>query len=279
MYSGNVSGVAQPHSTAERLGDRLEFETLISDLSSRIISLPPGEVDREIEEALRRTCALVGIDLAVLWQWSSAAPGVVISTHAYCADEAWRPSEAMGEDQYPWLVQQALAGRMFAAACLEDFPPEAAVDRETLRQYGVKSGVSLPLAAGGEPPIGVLGLNVMREERDWPDALLRRLRLVAQVFTDALLRRRHEVSLPESEELSRGTFELHMAVVPDDWGERGQTGLDRVRIPLARHRLLDRREHDALQVRRARAGSGAGLRVRIVTLSTWHREAARACAR
>mgnify|MGYP001557626028 CR=1 FL=1 len=48
--------------------DRLEFETLISDLSSSFINLPPGEVDREIEEALRRVCELLGIDLAVLWQ-------------------------------------------------------------------------------------------------------------------------------------------------------------------------------------------------------------------
>jgi len=38
----------------ERPGNRLEFETLISDLSSRFINLPPGEVDRGIEDALRR---------------------------------------------------------------------------------------------------------------------------------------------------------------------------------------------------------------------------------
>jgi PAS domain S-box-containing protein len=113
----------------------------------------------------------------------------------------------MREDQYPWAVQQVLAGRMFAMASLEDYPPEGAVDRETLRRYGVKSGVCLPLTVGGEPPIGALGLNVTREERGWPDALLRQLQLIAQVFTNALLRRRHEVSLQESEEVSRGTFE------------------------------------------------------------------------
>ena len=43
---------AQP--SAEHHENRLEFETLISDLSSRFINLRPGEVDREIEDALRR---------------------------------------------------------------------------------------------------------------------------------------------------------------------------------------------------------------------------------
>lgn len=61
-----------PRST-EPMGSRLEFETLISDLSSRFINLPPGEVDGEIEDALSRVCGLLGIDLAVLWQWSAAA--------------------------------------------------------------------------------------------------------------------------------------------------------------------------------------------------------------
>jgi len=55
--------------------DRIEFETLISDLSSRFVNLMPSEVDHEIEDALRRVCELLRIDLAVLWQWSRTAPG------------------------------------------------------------------------------------------------------------------------------------------------------------------------------------------------------------
>ncbi len=53
---------------------------------------------------------------------------------------------------------------------------------------------------GGEPPVGALAFNTLRAERDWPDALVKRLQLVAQVFCNALARRRHELSLRESEE-------------------------------------------------------------------------------
>jgi hypothetical protein len=41
---------------ADRLEGRLEFETLIADRSSRFISLPPADVDREIDSALGRVC-------------------------------------------------------------------------------------------------------------------------------------------------------------------------------------------------------------------------------
>jgi hypothetical protein len=47
-----------PETTNPRpeLEERLRFETLIADLSSKFVNLPVGEVDREIENALRHVC-------------------------------------------------------------------------------------------------------------------------------------------------------------------------------------------------------------------------------
>jgi PAS domain S-box-containing protein len=180
---------------------------LIADISSRFVNLPASEVDREIENALRRICESLGIDLAVLWQWSDVTPGVIMLTHAYCVREELRPSGPMRQDQYPWALQQVLAGRTVVISSLEDYPAEAAVDRQTCRQFGIKAGVGLPLLVGGEPPIGALGLNALRSERDWPNALVKRLQLVAQVFANALARKRADHALRESEELNRATFE------------------------------------------------------------------------
>ena len=98
------------HSAADLAVDPLEFETLIADLSSRFVNLPPGEVDREIEDALRRVCELLGIDLAVLWQWSTATPDLLAPTHAYRALEGPQPPEPLRQEQFPW-VAAADAGR------------------------------------------------------------------------------------------------------------------------------------------------------------------------
>ena len=185
--------------SADYLESRLEFETLISDLSSRFINLPPAEVDREIEDALGRVCKFLDIDLALLWQWSSVDPTVIMPTHAWCAEESMRPSGPMREEHYPWALQQVRAGCMFAIPSLEDYPAEAAVDRETCRLLGIKSGMCVPLSVEGEPPVGALGLNCLRGEREWPAGLMKQLQLVAQVFTNALARKRHELSLTASE--------------------------------------------------------------------------------
>jgi formate hydrogenlyase transcriptional activator len=190
----------QTRPPAEGVEALLEFETLIADLSSRFINVPPGGVDREIEDALRRVCELLDIDLAVLWQWSTQAPDVIAPTHAYPPVSQVLPPEPLHQEQFPWIRRAILDGRVVVLPTLADFPPDAHVDREYCRHYGVKSHLSIPLSIGGEPPVGLIGWNTLRAERDWPDALVKRLQLVAQVFANALARRRHELSLRESEE-------------------------------------------------------------------------------
>jgi nitrogen fixation negative regulator NifL len=188
---------------------------LIADISSKFVNLPAGEVDREIEDALRRVCEPLGIDLAMLWQWSDVDPDVVMPTHAYCAREELRPSGPMRQDQYPWAVQQVLAGRTFTISSMEDYPPEAAVDRRTCEQFGIKAGMCIPLSVGGKAPVGALGLNALRTERKWPDALVKQLQLVAQIFANALARKRSDQALRESEELNRATFEQAAVGIAD----------------------------------------------------------------
>jgi len=179
--------------------DPLAFEAMLADLSSKFVNLPPAEVDREIEEALHRVCELVGIDFGVLWQWSTNDPDVITPTHVYPAQEVLQPAQPLHQEQFPWVVGETLAGRVVALSSLEDLPAKAAVDRESALQSGIKSNLSLPLAVGGEPPVGVLAFNTLRLEREWPNELVKRLQLVAQVFASALARKRYDLSLRGSE--------------------------------------------------------------------------------
>ncbi len=188
-------------------GGRLEFETLLSDLSSRFVNLPTRDVDREIEGALRSVCELVGIDLAVLWQWSAGGTESFVVTHLYPPGLGRELGAAESRSRYPWVTAQVLAGRTTIVPSVAGLPPEAAQDREIALAAGIRSNLTIPLAVGGERPLGALALNTLREERGWPEALVSRLELVAQVFASALARRRADEALRESEEQARSTFE------------------------------------------------------------------------
>ena len=170
------------------LDERLRFETLLADLSSKFVNLPASEVDGEIMDAERRICEFLDLDLLVLWQLSGEAAGFFSATHPYSALQGPQALMRLHDYEYPWFKQQLMAIRIVGFSSLEELPEEAARDRESFRQLGIKSNLSLPLSVGGGPLIGAFCLNAMRATRDWPDALVNRLRLVAQIFANALAR-------------------------------------------------------------------------------------------
>ena len=172
---------------------------LIADISSKFVDVRASEVDREITDALRRICALLGIDVAVLWQWSGAHLEVIAPTHVH-AREDLQPLGPLSQEFFPWSVQEMRHGRIVNVSSLDVMPAAAAIDRENCRRFGVRSNLTLPLAVAGEPPVGALSLNTVSGARAWPEALVKRLQLIAQVFTNALTRKRAEQALRESEE-------------------------------------------------------------------------------
>jgi DNA-binding NtrC family response regulator/PAS domain-containing protein len=102
---------------------------------------------------------------------------------------------------------------------------------ENGRRRGIKSNLCLPLSVGGTRSIGALGLNTVRAERDWPDGLVKRLQLVAQVLANALGRKRNELSLQESEaRLAAGADLAGLAFYEVDFGKRACFVDDRFRI-------------------------------------------------
>jgi formate hydrogenlyase transcriptional activator len=171
------------------------FETLLVELSSRFITLDPKEVDREIEDALRRVCESLGIDYAVLWQWTAAASALILPTHAYPPLADPRTPDPLRQESFPWIEQEMRAGRLVVVSRLDDMPPEAAVDRESARLSGILSNLTVPLTVGGAPALGALAFNALRARRDWTDRDVKRLQLVAQAFANALARKRDDQAM------------------------------------------------------------------------------------
>ena len=226
VYSGVVSTADQSQLSAESVGDRLEFETLLTDISSRFVNLAPGGVDREIEDALRRVCELMGVDLGVLWQWSDTASAVLLPTHGYPPIADWPIADPLRQESYPWVVEQMRAGRAVLVCRLDDLPDEAAIDRESARLGGILSNLTLPLSVGGMTALGALALNALRAPRDWSEPVVKRLQLVAQVFANALARRRADQALRESEaRLAAGADLAGLAFYEVDYGA-GSTYVD-----------------------------------------------------
>jgi len=180
------------------LEGRLRFETLLAEISADFINLPASQVDSKIEDAQRHMCELLDLDRSALWQVSEKKTGNLVLTHIHPPPGIPRSEWPDARDIFPWTLQNVLSGKIVIVSKMSDLPPEAGRDRESFDRWNTKASVVVPLSIGGETA-GALSFSCLREERDWPETVVKGFVLLAQVFASALDRKRAEQALLESE--------------------------------------------------------------------------------
>jgi PAS domain S-box-containing protein len=259
---------------------RLAFETLLADLSFRFVNLDPGDVDEEIGNALQRVCECLDLGISSMWQMPPNEPDNFSMTHVYRRlEEPPLPEDFDPQVFNPWALERVLSGKAVELPDLELAPPEAAKDLEVWRYLGITSVYLYPLTAGGTNVFGAISFHFIEERRSWPGEVTQRLKLVSQIFANALVRKRVDSALRESEErlkLAAEAAEIGMWLL-DIEGQRFWA-TDRARtifgyepdLDITMERFMESvspscREPVAEAVRRAvEGGSGIDIEYRIV---------------
>jgi len=175
------------------LEERLRFEALLVDLSARFVHVPADQVDRMIEEAQRRIVQALGLDRSTLLQRAEGEDDLVI-THAWAVPNFAAKPGLYAIRDFPWVHQTLLRGGIVRFSTLEELPAEAGLDQAAFRTIQQKSNLIFPLAATGRV-FGALSFGTLTGEREWPDVLVQRLQLMADIFANALARQRSEQAL------------------------------------------------------------------------------------
>ncbi len=188
----------------ETLKERLEFESLLSDLSARFVNLPPEAVDREIERSLKAILDSFQVDRAGLVRVIPEKK-LFLVTHAVYSDNV--PPVPAGVEHplsiHPWasckLIQKQ---EIVAFTRIDDLPPEADEDKKTWAEWGIRSGVNIPVLIG-EHFGHIISINTANQERVWPEELFPRLQLLGEIFVNALERRRGQLEMEERLQFER----------------------------------------------------------------------------
>ncbi|MBK6806311.1 MAG: GAF domain-containing protein [Betaproteobacteria bacterium] len=192
----------------------LAFERLLAELSAGFVNLPTSRVDDAITDALRRIARLLGVDRANLIGFG-ARSGESTLTHSWTADgfplAALRPVSR----DYPWAMQRLRAGHAIVVARLAELPAEAAVDEASWRRFGVKANLTVPMTVDGRIE-GAIALASFQRERSWPDELVSRLRILAEVFGNALAYKRVHESLQSAIGFERLVSDTLAALLTND---------------------------------------------------------------
>jgi len=182
----------------EELENRIRFETLIADISARFVRVPSEEVDCEIERALKQVLEFFDVDRCGLLGMSEDKK-FVRTTHACYAKGTESVSKEYPVTLFPWaydiLIQKGLPLKVNR---MTELPPEAEQDRISWSAMGTKSNIIIPLL-GTRGIRHLMIIHSVYKERDWPEEYVSRLKLLGEIFINALERRNADQTIRESE--------------------------------------------------------------------------------
>jgi signal transduction histidine kinase len=181
----------------------VDFENLLGDLSAAFVRVSVEEIDNEIERWLERIVLALNVDRSTVVQ-VDPGNGALYSTHQWAREGVSTPDRGIRTNVaavFPWLTGKILSGEAVVISRLEDLPPEASKDAATARRFDNKSNVVIPLKIGGVV-VGAIFFGAILSEKAWTQIEVQRLKLVAEIFGNALERKRVEAEIRRlSEEL------------------------------------------------------------------------------
>ncbi|MEM9594689.1 MAG: PAS domain S-box protein [Acidobacteriota bacterium] len=190
--TGTATNITEHKRSEEALRYRLEFEELMTSISSGFVNLPGAETDRQIHRVLRQVGQFVGSDRGQLFQFTDGG-ATESSTHEWCGDGV--PShkahlQNLRASDYPWFAGKMRRCETAVIRRLEDLPEEAAAERAIFEGEGIESLIAMPLVLRGRA-VGYLSFVFIRRRIEvFSDDVLTLFRFVGEILTGALERRR-----------------------------------------------------------------------------------------
>jgi signal transduction histidine kinase/ABC-type uncharacterized transport system substrate-binding protein len=178
------------------LQHEMNFERLISELSTYLIDLPADQVDSGIDSALNRVAGSQAMDRISMLEFKKDGRELQ-TTHSTGGQSSAMLGRALKSEDFPYAIGKLSKNEILVLSNLEQCLGMSVDERELLRGRGIRAGIFVPLEAR-EVVLGVLAF-VSQQERQWPQKIIEQCCMLAQTFANALVRNRADEALLTSE--------------------------------------------------------------------------------
>ncbi|MBT8144928.1 MAG: PAS domain S-box protein, partial [Gammaproteobacteria bacterium] len=171
-----------------------QFERLLSDLCAGMLDDRDGEAGAAVVDCLRRLSEFGGVCRSRIFQFTTNPADrtdLAECTHAWgeiAVDGNGQGQRLLIDTELPWLSARIRQLDVFDVPSVTGLPGEAGRERRYFEDAGVSSLVAVPMTIGGRLA-GFMLLESQQTEGHWPEEILGRLRLVADICGAELRRK------------------------------------------------------------------------------------------
>jgi PAS domain S-box-containing protein len=223
------------------LHHRIALEQLIMGVSTQLMAAPPAEMDARIESALAAIGHFMGVDRSYIFLFSPDGR-FISNTHEWVAEGISAERQNLQHipiaTTFPWFAEELRRHFVVPVPAVADLPGAAAAERTEFQRQGIRSLINVAMVHGGTLD-GFLGLDVVRGLRSWSADETALLRVLGEILMGAIVRRRAEVAVQESERKYKALVETTSTgfVILDQQGCVLDANAEYVRM--TGHRSLD----------------------------------------
>ena len=161
---------------------------LLTELSARFVSVTSETIDAEIVNAQQQIGEALELERSTVFHVQS--DGKYEITHSWQIP-GLAPFPAFLAKDLPWMSNRIMSGEEVCWERIDELPEVAARERAIARRVGPRSSFTSPLRVGGRV-IGAISFGTVYREREWPEAVVNRLRLFVELIGGAIARTRAE---------------------------------------------------------------------------------------
>ncbi|MCK5124699.1 MAG: response regulator [candidate division Zixibacteria bacterium] len=188
---------------------QLEFESLITEISSQYISVTSDNMNNVIDETLAKVGKFTLVDRTYIYMADYKNQRMNLA-YEWCVpgiSPCLKKIEYRPLSEHRWFIEKITQEDAVYIPIISEMPEEALRERNEISASGVQTLLCVSIKQG-ERLIGMFGFDSVSNERVWSESSIKMIQVVGDLIGAAITRLQAEKELRENQEKFRNIAEM-----------------------------------------------------------------------
>jgi len=198
---GTIHSVHARKKSREAMEYRMEFERIITTLSTHLINLTPEKTDAAVNQTLQAVGEFLDADRAYVFLFEEAGQ-LMNNTHEWCGQDVTpqiKDLQTLRPALFPYTMTILAKHEPMYIPDINGLPEEYQIEKRYWQERGVKTLICLPMVLESAL-YGFFGLDLVKSPRQFTEDDISLLKIVGEILTNALARKRNQEALRSANE-------------------------------------------------------------------------------